>query len=40
NAYTNAVAHAEQVMSGTTNGNVCPQQVDQAGQQVTQAKGD
>lgn len=33
NAYNNAVAHAEQIISGTPNANVDPQQ-------VTQAKGD
>lgn len=40
NAYNNAVAHAEQIISGTPNANVDPQQVAQALQQVTQAKGD
>ncbi len=40
NAYNNAVAHAEQIVSGTPNANVDPQQVAQALQQVTQAKGD
>lgn len=40
NAYNNAVAHAEQIISGTRNANVDPQQVAQALQQVTQAKGD
>ncbi|HIA6710610.1 TPA: DUF1542 domain-containing protein, partial [Staphylococcus aureus] len=40
NAYNNAVAHAEQIISGTPNANVDPQQVTQALQQVTQAKGD
>ncbi|HDB6548706.1 TPA: hyperosmolarity resistance protein Ebh, partial [Staphylococcus aureus] len=39
-AYNNAVAHAEQIISGTPNANVDPQQVAQALQQVTQAKGD
>ncbi|MBV2678258.1 GA module-containing protein, partial [Staphylococcus aureus] len=40
NAYNNAVAHAEQIISGTPNANVDPQQVAQALQQVNQAKGD
>lgn len=40
NAYNNAVAHAEQIISGTPNANVDPQQVAQALHQVTQAKGD
>ena len=40
NAYNNAVAHAEQIISGTPNANVDPQQVAQALQQVTHAKGD
>lgn len=40
NAYNNAVAHAEQIISGTPNANVDPQQVAQALQQVTQAKDD
>lgn len=40
NAYNNAVAHAEQIISGTPNANVDPQQVAQALQQVTQTKGD
>lgn len=40
NAYNKAVAHAEQIISGTPNANVDPQQVAQALQQVTQAKGD
>ncbi|WP_256961710.1 DUF1542 domain-containing protein, partial [Staphylococcus argenteus] len=40
NAYNNAVAHAEQIISGTPNANVDPQQVAQALQQVTQAKGE
>ncbi|HHA6410224.1 TPA: DUF1542 domain-containing protein [Staphylococcus aureus] len=39
-AYNNAVAHAEQIISGTPNANVDPQQVAQALQQVNQAKGD
>ncbi|MCP8588015.1 hypothetical protein NMF07_18495, partial [Acinetobacter baumannii] len=38
NAYNNAVAHAEQIISGTPNANVDPQQVAQALQQVTDAK--
>ncbi|HEK6286323.1 TPA: GA module-containing protein [Staphylococcus aureus] len=38
NAYNNAVAHAEQIISGTPNANVDPQQVAQALQQVNQAK--
>ncbi|GAB5659913.1 hypothetical protein JMUB7490_03470 [Staphylococcus aureus] len=37
NAYNNAVAHAEQIISGTPNANVDPQQVAQALQQVAQA---
>ncbi|HDD6776176.1 TPA: hyperosmolarity resistance protein Ebh, partial [Staphylococcus aureus] len=40
NAYNNAVAHAEQIISGTPNANVDPQQVAQALRQVTQAKDD
>ncbi|MGU3127160.1 hypothetical protein ACVXZZ_14890 [Staphylococcus aureus] len=40
NAYNNAVAHAEQIISGTPNANAQSQQVAQALQQVTQAKGD
>ncbi|WRN66569.1 hypothetical protein UM550_13415 [Staphylococcus aureus] len=40
NAYNNAVAHAEQIISGTPNANVDPQQVAQALRQVNQAKGD
>ncbi|MBV5148939.1 GA module-containing protein, partial [Staphylococcus aureus] len=40
NAYNNSVAHAEQIISGTPNANVDPQQVAQALQQVNQAKGD
>ncbi len=36
NAYNNAVAHAEQIISGTPNANVDPQQVAQALQQVNQ----
>lgn len=40
NAYSNAVTHAEQIISGTLNANVDPRQVAQALQQTARARGD
>ncbi|WP_460910862.1 FIVAR domain-containing protein, partial [Staphylococcus aureus] len=40
NAYNNAVAHAEQIISGTPKANVDTEQVARALQKVNQAKGD